>query len=228
MNYFIYIEVDGWIQFERILHNFPRNNNNNNLIWLTMLKANHRIIETLFDRGGFLHWKLLFFCEYINTGVSESNLEWKDDFYFVQAADTQFGQFDRMGGIDRDQLLNGKLPWYREVQLAERAVTLINQLDPKPRFMIICGDMLDNFFYELLPEIEDRIFTDKLDPVRDQQFDSFMKVFSKLDQCIPLICVCGNHDVGDSPNQQVNTIRQYFQKKSNWQSYCVFVFQNSS
>lgn len=94
------------------------------------------------------------------------------------------------------------MAWYKEVELATKAVECVNQLEPKPKFMIICGDMLDAFFYKQVPNIYERIFTEELNPERDEQFDSFMNVFSKLDPSIPLICVCGNHDVADSPTKQ--------------------------
>ena len=68
--------------------------------------------------------------------LEESNLEWKDDFYFVQAADTQYGQFERLGMVDRKTLPAGKKAWYKELELSEKAVSLINQLQPKPKFMV--------------------------------------------------------------------------------------------
>lgn len=58
--------------------------------------------------------------------------------------------------------------------------------------------MLDAFTYKLVPDIEGRVFTDELDPERDEQYEDFLKIFGKLND-IPLICVCGNHDVGDAP-----------------------------
>ena len=66
----------------------------------------------------------------------ESNLEWKDDFYFVQAADTQYGQFARLGLVDRKTLPAGKKPWYKELELSKKAVFLVNRLEPKPKFMV--------------------------------------------------------------------------------------------
>ena len=38
-----------------------------------------------------------------------------------------------------------------------------------------------------------------------------MKVYSRLDKSIPLVCVCGNHDVGDKPTvATVSSYRQSF------------------
>ena len=58
--------------------------------------------------------------------------------------------------------------------------------------------MLDAFEYKLVPNIEDRVFTDELDSERDEQYADFLDVFGELNN-VPLICVCGNHDVGDAP-----------------------------
>lgn len=66
----------------------------------------------------------------------ESNLEWKDDFYFIVGADTQYGQFERLGLVDRNKLPEGKKPWYKELELSEKAVSMVNRLKPKPKFMV--------------------------------------------------------------------------------------------
>jgi len=43
--------------------------------------------------------------------------------------------------------------------------------------------------------------------VRNEQYADFAKVFKKLDPEIKLICVCGNHDVGDEPTK--DTVQIY-------------------
>lgn len=40
----------------------------------------------------------------------------------------------------------------------------------------------------------------------------FMKCYSRLDKSIPLVCVCGNHDIGNRPT--VETIEGYRQETS--------------
>lgn len=63
--------------------------------------------------------------------------EWRGPYYFVQAADIQFGLIERY---------LEKLPnpgWSKEIKLAEIAVDKINKLSPKPRFVAMCGDLCD-------------------------------------------------------------------------------------
>jgi len=50
-------------------------------------------------------------------------------------------------------------------------------------FFIICGDMVD-------------AFPDQWPDIRAKQVEDLLKVYSDLDKTIPLICVCGNCDVG--------------------------------
>ena len=56
-------------------------------------------------------------------------------------------------------------------------------MNPKPAFFIVCGDLVD-------------AFPDKWPEIRTEQEKDFFKVFSNLNPHIPLVCVCGNHDVG--------------------------------
>lgn len=57
-------------------------------------------------------------------------------------------------------------------------------MDPLPKFLIVCGDMVNEF-----PGEKDR----------SAQVADHKKLFDHLDKRIPLVCVCGNHDVGDQP-----------------------------
>ena len=59
----------------------------------------------------------------------------------------------------------------------------INKLRPKPKFFIICGDLVD----AMPTEVELR---------KNQVYDLKM-VLRELDPEIKLVCICGNHDVGD-------------------------------
>ena len=56
-------------------------------------------------------------------------------------------------------------------------------MNPNPAFFIVCGDLVDAMPNEW-PQI------------RESQEKDFFRVFSKLTPDIPLVCVCGNHDVG--------------------------------
>lgn len=46
--------------------------------------------------------------------------------------------------------------------------------------------------------------------INELQIKDFQQVFSKLHPSISLICVCGNHDVGNTPDK--NTIKKYLIK----------------
>ncbi|CAG7837529.1 unnamed protein product [Allacma fusca] len=119
--------------------------------------------------------------------------EWKEDFTFIQGADCQFGLIDRY-------ILKSPVPnWDKEIKLSSDAIRQINRLEPKPRFFIICGDMLDAFPY---PEEK---------ALRERQLVDFHRIYKDLDPEIPLVCVCGNHDVGDIPTRAtVDIYREQF------------------
>jgi len=70
--------------------------------------------------------------------------------------------------------------WDTEIALAKTAIKCINKMNPKPRFLVIGGDMLDAH-----PEGEKEI------QLREEQYDDFVQVFQDLDPEIPLVCVCG-------------------------------------
>lgn len=108
--------------------------------------------------------------------------KWQGSFFFVQAADTQLGMIDSWG----DGSVGAQYPditWEREIELCGQTVKLLNSMTPKPAFFIVCGDLVD-------------AFPDKWPEIRSAQEADFFRVFSQLDKDIPLVCVCGNHDVG--------------------------------
>ena len=43
---------------------------------------------------------------------------------------------------------------------------------------------------------------------RDRQIADLRKVLADLDDDIPTVCVCGNHDIGDTPTH--HTIQEIF------------------
>ena len=113
----------------------------------------------------------------------EKDSKWQDPFFFVQAADTQLGMIDSWG----DGSVGAQYPnitWEREIELCTQTVELLNRMNPKPAFFIVCGDLVD-------------AFPDKWPEIRKAQEQDFFKVFSGLDKDIPLVCVCGNHDIGN-------------------------------
>ncbi|XP_046664304.1 serine/threonine-protein phosphatase CPPED1-like isoform X1 [Homalodisca vitripennis] len=114
----------------------------------------------------------------------DQNKEWKEPFIFVQGADTQLGMFQDYEEITTEP------KWAQEIALAELAVQKVNQMKPRPKFYVICGDLC-HAFYDKSPE------------ERAAQDADFKRIFSKVDPSIAVVCVCGNHDVGDKPTVEI-------------------------
>lgn len=73
--------------------------------------------------------------------ISDEEQQWSGPFTFIQAADTQLGLLD--------QILNVEDPnWDKEKALCRESIKRINAMQPKPKFYVICGDMLDAFPYK--------------------------------------------------------------------------------
>jgi hypothetical protein len=53
---------------------------------------------------------------------------------FVVCADTQFG------------IIRGNTDWDAEIQYSNRAIDLINEMEPRPAFVCVCGDLVDMEF----------------------------------------------------------------------------------
>jgi hypothetical protein len=100
--------------------------------------------------------------------------QWQGPFFFLQLADPQFGFFRENAS------------WEEEVVLAEKAVQHINAMQPRPRFVIVCGDLIHAFPWET--------------QFYANQVSDFKRIFAGIDESIPLVCLCGNHDVGNSPS----------------------------
>ena len=71
----------------------------------------------------------------------------------------------------------------QERKNAELAVRHINRL--QPRFVVVCGDL---------------VHPNPGTPDYEAKVDLFIAIFSKIDPSIPLVCVSGNHDVGNTPD----------------------------
>lgn len=99
--------------------------------------------------------------------------QWKGPFFFIQMADCQLGYMER------------NKSWDKEIALLEKAVEQINKLNP--RFVVVCGDLVHAWPHKPLP--------------RKEQIQDYKRIMSKVNAHIPLVCVCGNHDVGDTPNR---------------------------
>jgi len=112
--------------------------------------------------------------------------EWQGNFTFIQAADTQFGMQESY--VEKKEVVG----WQQEINWSRTLVDHVNNMQPRPRFMVICGDLLDAW-----PQTQA--------DVRTQQEKDFKTVFNQLQ--IPCVCVCGNHDIGNQPT--VESVSKY-------------------
>ncbi|KAH7949242.1 hypothetical protein HPB49_006630 [Dermacentor silvarum] len=91
--------------------------------------------------------------------TKETEGQWKGPFFFIQAADTQFGMIESY---------LEKKPNPRQKTLTKYSVGLVGTL----------------------------VLGDQLKPVQEADYK---RVFSRMSSEVPLVCVCGNHDIGNQP-----------------------------
>jgi serine/threonine-protein phosphatase CPPED1 len=140
-----------------------------------------------------------------NSGTGESpSVSWADvatsEHCFVVAADTQFG------------MTADNLNWDIEVEYSRRAVAAMNAMQPRPLFCCICGDLVDmtaNIFAGR-PKVFDPSQTwtaEECDLLQERQFQDVKRTWSDLHPEIALVCLCGNHDVGNRPT--ASTVQRF-------------------
>lgn len=146
-------------------------------------------------------------------------------YTFVQLADTQLGMMKNM--VENswystlrtviNALTLGYIDWppfpalnsdlgaedidEREKQMCRDAVSAINQLEPRPIFAVVCGDLVNAYpspFERGSPAEASGVRND--DMKQDEQIKSFKHLMSQIHEDIALVCVCGNHDLGERPN----------------------------
>ena len=105
-------------------------------------------------------------------------------FTFAVCADTQFGMTSR----NRE--------WETEMEYSKQAIRYLNEV--KPLFCCVCGDLVD-MSSQLYTRDETEI--PELDAIQDRQNEDFKRIWDDLDSDIALVCVCGNHDVGNRPTR---------------------------
>ncbi|XP_069501691.1 serine/threonine-protein phosphatase CPPED1 [Ambystoma mexicanum] len=116
------------------------------------------------------------------TAFSEAEeSEWTGPFYFIQGADPQFGLMKAWAVGDCD---NGGDEWEEEIKLTQKAVEAINKLKPKPKFFVLCGDLI-----HAMPGT----------PHQKEQEQDLKSVLQNVKQDIPMVFVSGNHDIGNTP-----------------------------
>ncbi|XP_054126609.1 serine/threonine-protein phosphatase CPPED1 isoform X1 [Melozone crissalis] len=123
----------------------------------------------------------------------DAEYQWKGPFYFIQGADPQFGLIKAWAQGDTN---NGDDEWGEEIKLTEQAVQAVNKLNPKPKFFVLCGDLVHG-----MPGTR----------WKKNQEQDLKNVLKNTDQDIPLVFVSGNHDIGNTPSRE--TIDDYCQ---NW------------
>ena len=111
----------------------------------------------------------------------------RDHFSFVVCADTQIG------------MTSQNKEWETELSYSRQAIQKINQLNPKPLFVSICGDLCDMEFS--FYSNSNKFTKDECDAIQLQQMLDFQQTWSRLDDSIALVCLCGNHDVGNRPTK---------------------------
>ena len=132
--------------------------------------------------------------------------EWRGDFSFVQLADTQFGLLQAMKRLwwvqhvgtltcgllkypvprDEAPALDAEEAYAKELLFAERAVAHVNALAPAPAFVVVCGDLVNAYPQQAA--------------LQELQVSDFKRILGQVREDVPLVCVCGNHDLGDRPN----------------------------
>ena len=119
------------------------------------------------------------FNRHLALGCLGIDQGWRSDFSFVQAADCQLGMAYQMDNKDYCNCT-----WEKEMKWCNTFVSQINALHPAPRFAIICGDLVDAMPHQWKD-------------INTAQRKDFKEVMSQLN--VPLVCVCGNHDLGNTP-----------------------------
>ncbi|XP_027695133.1 serine/threonine-protein phosphatase CPPED1 isoform X1 [Vombatus ursinus] len=114
----------------------------------------------------------------------EEELQWKSPFYFIQGADPQFGLMKAWAIGDCS---NDGDEWEEEMRLTDQAVQAINRLNPKPKFFVLCGDLIHAMPGTLW---------------RANQTKDLKKVLKDINKEIPLVFVSGNHDIGNVPTSE--------------------------
>ncbi|CAB1338267.1 unnamed protein product [Coregonus sp. 'balchen'] len=119
------------------------------------------------------------------THPQEEQKEWRVPFCFIQAADPQLALMKAWREGDRDG--EGT-----KVQLTQQAVEAVNKLCCRPKFMVLCGDLV-----HARP-------TTNIDPILKPDLKVDLR---GTDPSIPLVFVSENPDLGNTPTPE--TVAQF-------------------
>jgi len=118
---------------------------------------------------------------------------------FIIAADTQFG-------ILMDGFAMAPPNWSSEIEISRKCVKQINLMTGKerPLYVCVCGDLVDteSSFSGAIASWKKVMTGWERNLVFEQQVRDFKRVWAGLDQDIALVCLCGNHDVGNKPTRE--------------------------
>ncbi|KAL7534048.1 hypothetical protein ACHAXR_005601 [Thalassiosira sp. AJA248-18] len=117
---------------------------------------------------------------------------------FIIAADSQFGIL--MDGFAMD------FPnWSQEIEISRKCVSQINAMTgtERPLYVCVCGDLVDteSSFSGAIASWKKVMSGWERNLVFEQQVKDFKRVWAGLDPDIALVCLCGNHDVGNRPTK---------------------------
>jgi len=118
---------------------------------------------------------------------------------FIITADTQFGIL--MDGFEM------RFPnWQTEIDISRQCVKEINAMkaEKRPLYVCVCGDLIDTegSFSNALASWKQVMMRWERHVIAKQQMKDWKDVWSHLDEDIGLVCLCGNHDVGNRPTTQ--------------------------
>jgi hypothetical protein len=109
---------------------------------------------------------------------------------FVICADTQYGMI-----TDNEE-------WEMELEYSRNAIQFMNGMNPRPIFCCVCGDLTDMDRSFEVNKTNSKFTLDECDEIQLRQRRDFKAIWSKLHDDIALVCLCGNHDVGNRPSKQ--------------------------
>jgi len=174
-------DFDDFTQSPTSTLNFP----GDNMIGMPLSKSNHDLSSSTYEPT----------CDDCAQQIvpkkrkkgSEINRHLKR-YDFVVCADTQIGMTSQ-----NDE-------WETELEYSRHAVNYINSMRPKPAFVSVCGDLVD-MEYTFYNYPDSKFTKEQCDDIQDKQNRDWQRVWSQLDDDIPLLCLCGNHDIGNRPTK---------------------------